>query len=145
MDRSAPDRETRHATAIALDGRALLIAGASGSGKSTLALQLMACGARLVSDDRTDLHRNGDTVIASAPDAIRGLIEARGIGLLQADPAPPTALTAVLDLDTAEPDRLPPLRHVTVLGCPLPLFLRPQGIHVAPALLQFLRAGRSER
>ena len=141
---AAPDRETRHATTVALEGRALLIEGASGAGKSALALQLMAFGAALVSDDRTDLHRDGEQVIASAPPAIRGLIEARGLGLLNADTAPPAPVAALVDLDRIETDRLPPLRQVTLLGCRLPLLLRVESIHFAPALLQFLRAGRSE-
>ena len=41
----------------ASDGRGLLILGPSGAGKSALALQLIALGARLVADDRTDRDR----------------------------------------------------------------------------------------
>lgn len=40
-----------HVSAVAVDGRALLIAGPSGAGKSTLAAALVGCGARLISDD----------------------------------------------------------------------------------------------
>ena len=69
-----------HASAVALDGRGVLITGAAGSGKSSLALTLMAYGAVLISDDQTELSRVGDTIWARAPETISGLIEARGAG-----------------------------------------------------------------
>ncbi len=65
----------RHASCVAYGGRGVLILGASGRGKSALALRLMALGAVLVADDRTDLCREGDSVMARAPDAIKGMIE----------------------------------------------------------------------
>lgn len=40
-----------HGSAVAIDGRAILIAGPSGAGKSTLAQALVNCGGQLVSDD----------------------------------------------------------------------------------------------
>lgn len=44
-----------HGSAVALDGRALLIAGPPGAGKSTLCAALVRQGARLVSDDLSAL------------------------------------------------------------------------------------------
>ena len=73
------------ASCVAVEGRAALILGASGRGKSTLALTLMAMGATLVSDDGVVLRRAPDGLTASAPPALAGLVEARGIGLLRAD------------------------------------------------------------
>ena len=69
--------DTIHASAVALDGRGLLILGAAGSGKSALALELMARGARLVSDDQVALSVEGGRLIARAPAAIRGRIETK--------------------------------------------------------------------
>ena len=40
-----------HATAVAIEGEAVLLRGASGAGKSDLALRLIDGGARLVADD----------------------------------------------------------------------------------------------
>ena len=138
------DRETVHATCVAWGDRAVLIIGKSGSGKSALGLELMALGCGLVADDRVLLTRDADRVIASCPETIQGLIEARGIGILHAEPTGPTAIVLVVDLDQIEAARLPPHRKITQLGCDLPLISRIAGAHFAPAILQILKAGRSE-
>lgn len=131
-----------HASAVAYDGKGVLIQGASGSGKSGLCLQLMALGALLTSDDQTELERRGDAIWASAPDPLHGLIEARGIGLLRADAAPaPIAL--VIDMDQVEPDRLPPLRQFDILGVTLPLFQKVDSNAWPAGILQYLKRGRS--
>ena len=130
-----------HASAVAVDGRGLLIRGASGSGKSSLALQMMALGATLVADDRVCLYRRASGVWLSAPDTIRGLIEARGLGLLHATETE-AALHTVLDLDTDETERLPPLRRTELLEHSVPLLHNPASGGFAAALMQYLRAGR---
>lgn len=136
--------ETVHASCVALQGRAVLILGASGSGKSALALQLMVLGAELVADDRVIVTRDGDAVMASAPDAIAGRIEARFVGLLHATPAPPAPVALIVDLDRAEADRLPPRRSRKLLGISLPLVHNVDSSHFAAAILQYLKAGRSD-
>ena len=73
-----------HASCVAWEDRAVLITGSSGSGKSSLALSLMAYGCALVADDQTMLHRQHNALIPKAPDTIRGQVEARGIGILNA-------------------------------------------------------------
>ena len=130
-----------HASCVALDGRGLVLRGPSGAGKSTLALHLMALGAALVADDTVQLDRRGDAVIAHCPPAGRGLIEARGIGVLRAVPAGPVPLAHVVDLGQVR-DRLPPLRHVTLCGVDVPLHRCTGGIESAGALLQLMRGGR---
>ena len=74
-----------HATAVAIDGRAVLLRGPSGSGKSDLALRLIDAGARLVADDQSELSRRGDVLMVRAPATIAGLIEVRGLGILRLD------------------------------------------------------------
>ena len=132
-----------HATAVALDdARGVLILGRSGAGKSALALQLMALGAHLVSDDRVDLELRDGVPWASAPAAIHGRIEARGIGLLAATPLDAARLTLVVDLDRPETERLPPLHQTEILGVALPLVLFSARSYFPAAILQYLKGGR---
>ena len=120
----------------------MLIRGPSGSGKSSLALELMAWGARLVADDRTEVSREGGRVMARCPAAIRGLIEARGVGLLRAE-AVEAAVELVVDLGELEAERLPPWREAVVLEVRLPCLHKPLTGHFAAAICQYLKGGRS--
>ena len=129
-----------HGTAVALDGRALLITGAPGTGKSSLALDLVALGAVLVADDRVDLTAREGTVLAAPPPALAGLIEARSLGVLRLPHAAPVPVMLVLDLDEPEPLRLPVRRSIGLLGCPLPRILRPEPLRPS-ALWAVLRHG----
>jgi len=132
-----------HASCVALDGRGLLILGPSGSGKSSLALRLMSLGALLVSDDLTRLDRVEDALVATCPNpALRGLIEARGLGILQAPWIESAELGLAVDLAQTESERLPPFRTVTILGSALPLVLHAQNDHFPDALMLYLRHGR---
>lgn len=132
-----------HASAVAVQEQAVLITGRSGSGKSALALQLLAMGARLVSDDRVVLRREGDRVVATAPDTIRGLIEARGVGLLRSEPVESAEVALVVSRDDIETERLPPARTMHLLGLELPLLHNVERAHFPAAVLLYLRAGRS--
>lgn len=69
------------ATAVAIDGRAVLIEGPAGAGKTTLALALIDRGAVLVGDDGVALEVRGGALWASPPPATAGLIEVRGVGI----------------------------------------------------------------
>ena len=132
-----------HATAVPLDDKGILIIGASGSRKSTLALQLMALGCRLVADDQTELTRRDDVLWASAPPSIRGLIEARGVGILQVEPTE-AAIAVVIDLDRTEHDRLPQRHVATYLGHARPCLRKVPGPAWPAAILQYIRAERTE-
>ncbi|MFZ5963978.1 HPr kinase/phosphorylase [Thalassococcus sp. BH17M4-6] len=134
-----------HASAVAVKARAALIIGASGSGKSSLALEMMSRGAVLVADDRVVLTAEPQGIILSAPDSIRGLIEARGLGILRAEVCASARLCCVVDLDQAEPERLPPERHTCLLGQTVPLLHNAAHASFPAALVQYLRGGRSDR
>jgi HPr kinase/phosphorylase len=145
-DRPDPQRIHVHASAVALDGMGVLICGASGSGKSTLALELMALGADLIADDgiRIDLGQEpGSVPFLERPDTATDLIESRGIGLLRAGSIHGRApLELVIDLDTAEPERLPPRRNVTTGSVERPLILGAGHPSLAVSVAWMLRHGR---
>ncbi len=134
-----------HASCVAIDKEGLLIIGGSGSGKSSLALQLLAFGAELVSDDRTQLSYSGGRVHAQAPDTIKGLIEARGVGILHAPFQSSIPIKAIVDLDQIETERFPKERNLTLLGLSHPLFYKVEAIHFAASLWHMMRHGRSLR
>jgi serine kinase of HPr protein (carbohydrate metabolism regulator) len=136
---TTPDSLTLHATAVAVNGAGVLIIGASGSGKSTLALEMMARGADLVADDRVILHRTGQTIGMTCPDPLRGLIEARGVGLLSAEPVPGARLTLIVDMDQTEDTRMPPERQTRYLGQTIPLLHNVASRHFPAAVMQYLK------
>lgn len=135
---------TVHASCISWQGKGALIRGTSGCGKSTLALQMLAYGCDLVADDRVILRANADKIWAYAPQAISGLIEARGVGLLNAAVVETAPVTVVVDLGEPEPQRLPEPRKIVLLGQSVPLLRARPEPHFAAALLQFLKAGRRD-
>jgi len=135
-------RATMHASCVAVAGRGLLILGPSGAGKSALALQVMALGGDLVADDRVDLQAEAGLLVARCPPRLRGLIEARGLGILRAAPVAQAPVHLVVDLAREEVARLPPCHHISLLGVELPLALRVSGAHFPGALVQWLRHGR---
>ena len=136
-----PEEMILHASCVSIAGRGVLIRGASGSGKSALALELMARGAELVADDRCAVSREGDCLFAIAPEAIAGLIEARGMGILRADHVAQAQLHVIVDLDHLATDRLPRHLEEGILGCVLPVLHRVDAPHFAAALIQFLKCG----
>jgi serine kinase of HPr protein (carbohydrate metabolism regulator) len=115
-----------HGTCIALGTRAVLLRGPSGAGKSDLAFRLVREDAsgetRLVADDQVGLRENSSRLIASAPAALAGLVELRGLGLV---PLPsvaeaPLALIADLVARVSVP-RIAEARYETILGVSLPV------------------------
>jgi serine kinase of HPr protein (carbohydrate metabolism regulator) len=99
-----------HATVVAVDGKGVLITGPSGSGKSDLALRLIDRGAVLVSDDQVDLSadENSSKLFAHTPEALAGLIEVRGVGLMKTDYVGNATVALHVDLGSGEDvERLP--------------------------------------
>jgi HPr kinase/phosphorylase len=111
-----------HATAVAIDGHAVLLRGPSGCGKSDLGLRLIDAGARLVADDQSELCRDGATLVVRAPATIRGLLEVRGLGIVRLEPLAAAPVALVADLVAADRvERLPERRRARILGLALPL------------------------
>lgn len=131
-----------HASCVSVKGRGLLILGPSGSGKSGLALQMMALGADLVADDQTLLAPEAGRLIARAPQALAGVIEARFLGLLNAPTALQAEVVQVIDLAQIETERLPALRHITLAGITCALAYSSTAPHLPAALMCLLAHGR---
>ena len=72
-----------HGVLVDVFGEGVLITGESGIGKSEAALELIKRGHRLVSDDVVTIRKvSDDTLVGSAPDVTKHLIELRGIGIV---------------------------------------------------------------
>lgn len=110
-------------TCIAVEGSGVLLRGPSGCGKSDLALRLIEAGARLVADDYTDVVEAGGRIFAMPPPELRGLLEVRGIGIVQLPPAASAPLVASIDLIATENvERMPDRKSFELLGLSLPAF-----------------------
>lgn len=120
-------------TAVAIEGRALAIEGPPGSGKSSLALALIDRGAELVGDDGISVEVADGAIFASPPPNITGLLEIRGIGLVELPTAPPCPLALILTLG-AVGARLPEMTEtLEILGIPVPVLpFEPGPVATAP-------------
>lgn len=142
---NGPDgRLQLHASTVVIRGKAVAITGPSKSGKSGLAFKLMSLGATLLADDITWLEATPTTLIASCPPTLSGRIEARGVGILNAVPAPTAPLLLVVDLGIAEPARLPAHKIITLLGHDIVLLHTAAIPHFADAIVHYLMHGRAD-
>jgi len=109
-----------HASCVAIDGRAVLIAGPSGAGKSDLTLRLIDGGAVLVSDDYTVLTVQDGTLYAAPPATIAGRIEVRGIGIVERPFV--AGVPVALWVEAGTPDRMPDATTHAIAGIALPAY-----------------------
>lgn len=137
------------AAVVPVDGavagwRGALLLGASGAGKSALTLRIMALGGRLVADDRVLLAADGrGGLIASAPAPLRGLVEARGLGVMRTPciDAVSVALAVHVDPTRSAPERAPPVRWFERNGGRAPMFFAAESGATAAALYCLLKFG----
>lgn len=72
-----------HGVLVDVFGEGVLIMGESGIGKSEAALELIKRGHRLVTDDVVEIRKvSDDTLVGSAPDITKHMIELRGVGII---------------------------------------------------------------
>jgi serine kinase of HPr protein (carbohydrate metabolism regulator) len=141
---------TVHASAVLVGARAVLIRGPSGSGKSRLALALIDAGrsgalrfARLVADDRVYLETAGGRVLVRPAEALAGLIEVRGAGLLRLPHEARAIVGLVVDLVAADANRMPEAaeREIDIAGVSLPRLAVAANAAPLPALLTVINSG----
>lgn len=107
-DIPTPPNATVHGTCVAFGDIGILLRGVSGSGKSDLALRLIEAGAALVADDRVELRAGEDRLTAAAPAGLAGLMEIRGLGLVELPSVSDIPVELIADLvSTADMERLP--------------------------------------
>jgi len=145
----AAEPVTVHASAVLVGARAVLIRGPSASGKSRLALELLEAArigslhfARLVADDRVHLEAIGGRLLARPPEALAGLIEVRGVGLLRVTHEPRALIGLVVDLDARDAERLPTAdrRRVEISGISLPRLPIAKDFCALPGVLALLNS-----
>ncbi len=107
-------RQRVHGSCAARDGAAVLVIGPPGSGKSDLILRLLARGFELIADDQVEIEDG----VASAPPALAGLLETRGLGITRLPHAPRGRIALVAQLG-APAARLPHPETHPALGVPL--------------------------
>ncbi|QOR66205.1 HPr kinase/phosphorylase [Cytobacillus suaedae] len=72
-----------HGVLVDIYGVGVLITGKSGVGKSETALELVKRGHRLIADDCVEIRQEDqDTLVGTAPDLIKHLLEIRGLGII---------------------------------------------------------------
>ena len=144
-----------HATCVAIDGAdgplGILLRGPPGAGKSDLALRLIDRGARLVADDQCELRCQdgvaGARLVARAPASIAGVLEVRGLGIMEVPSLAEAPVALVVDLvDLEEVERLPKDATEKILGLELPRLALNAFEAAAPAKLHLaLRQGAMTR
>lgn len=113
-----------HGTCVVVDRMGCLLLGPSGSGKSDLALRLvMDQDAKLVADDQVALTRLGDRLVGTPPDNLAGMLEIRGLGIVNLPHRPRAKLgLAVVLVLPDDVERMPePNEGIEYLGVSLPL------------------------
>lgn len=71
-----------HGSCVKFEEKGILIVGPSGSGKSDLALRIIDAGGLLIADDYVEIKTENGQIFGHVPDNIKGLMEVRGIGLI---------------------------------------------------------------
>jgi HPr kinase/phosphorylase len=119
-----PAAQRLHASCAAHDGDGVLLLGPPGAGKSNLLLRLLDRGFALVADDQVELDGN----IARPPAAIAGLMEVRGLGIVQLPYRDQAVLRLAVQLERGA--RLPEAKHFSDLHLPM-VYVDPHAVAAA--------------
>lgn len=112
-----------HASCVEYLSKGILIQGASGAGKSDLALRIIDAGGILISDDYVEVVSVENNLIAHTAPNIEGMIEVRGVGLVNVAFTNSHKLDLVLELCApTKIDRLPEEKYFEQDGVCVPLY-----------------------
>jgi len=125
-----------HGTAVAINGKGVLITGQAGSGKTTLALELIRrcrtahIPAGLVADDRTIIAERDGALVLRCPAPLVGKIELRGFGIADANAIAAEQADLALVVDPVAPSnavRFAEGKTVTLSGRDIACLAVPEG------------------
>lgn len=85
LDEKLAREDTLSGVLLSVYGYGIILEGESGMGKSETALELIRDGHILISDDRVDVQHIHNTIYGHAPEIIKGLLEIRGIGIIDVE------------------------------------------------------------
>ena len=85
LDEKLAPTTSLHGVLLNVLGTGVLITGESGMGKSEITLELIQKGHILIADDRVDVSRVHRKLIGSAPELLKGMLEIRGIGVIDVE------------------------------------------------------------
>lgn len=138
-----------HGSCVSIGGAGVLLLGKPGSGKSDLVLRLLdhqgsgisdnVRGAQLVADDQVNVTLEDGMLLASAPEALAGKLEIRGLGIVPVPAVRQAALKLAVRLTpAADIERMPDLEKslMDILGVRLPLILIDPEKASAPARIR---------
>jgi HPr kinase/phosphorylase len=131
-----------HGTALALEGRAVLILGPSGAGKSRLACDMLFHGSEagrkvsLIGDDRVRIIKDELHLLVEGHPDIHGKLEVRGLGIIDIAASEPVPLRWIVIISDTQ-ERMPhaqPMQQ-TLLDRPFESFSVTSSAITATALL----------
>ena len=111
LDEKLAAEDTMSGVLMSVYNKGVLLVGESGMGKSETALELIRKGHVLIADDRVDIQRIHNSVFGHAPKVIKGLLEIRGIGIIDVEKmfgasvlGDSTRIDLVIQLEPYDPD-----------------------------------------
>lgn len=111
LDEKLAPEDTMSGVLMSIHGVGVMLTGESGMGKSEAAMELIRNGNVIISDDRVDVMRVHNSIIGKAPEILYGLLEIRGIGIIDVEKmfgamasAKSEELKLVIQLVPFEPD-----------------------------------------
>lgn len=82
IDESVAPTTRIHGVLLDVYGVGVILTGDSGVGKSETALDLIAKGAKLISDDSVIIKKMDDRLIGTSPEITKHFMEVRGVGII---------------------------------------------------------------